>query len=159
MDHDPRLVEFARKLRREITPTEKILWSALRGRRFAGYRFRRQHLVDPYIVDFYCATAALVIELDGETHLGNEVHDRTRQDFLESAGLKVLRFWNTQIFDDLEPVLQTIFRECEARATVAPRSQPPRRQAKRLPTVRSSNRLGDFPSPPSPLPNGERGEE
>src|SRR5947209_8061778 len=86
MPHDPRLIAHARRLRRELTPTEKLLWYQLRGRRFGGYRFRRQHIIDPYIADFYCADATLVIELDGETHLGKEEQDRCRQAYLESNG-------------------------------------------------------------------------
>jgi very-short-patch-repair endonuclease len=132
MDHDPRLVEFARKLRREITPAEKVLWQELRGRRFAGYRFRRQHVVDPYIADFYCAVATLVIELDGETHLGNEEKDKVRQSTLESRGLKVLRFWNNQVFVELDAVLEEVYRECQQRAVIAPRPLPPRRARKPL---------------------------
>ena len=121
MNHDPRLIQFARQLRRELTPAEKILWGHLRGRRFGGYRFRRQHLIDPYIADFYCAVANLVVELDGETHLGKEDQDRLRQKFLESNGLKVLRFWNTDVFDNLESVLEVLHRECCQRAVIPPR--------------------------------------
>jgi very-short-patch-repair endonuclease len=124
MDHDPRLILNARKLRRTLSPAEKILWGQLRGRRFQGYRFRRQHVIDPYIADFYCAVAALVIELDGETHLGKEEADRIRQDYLEGKGLKVVRFWNTDVFEDRDSVLEAVYRECQQRAVIPPRPQP-----------------------------------
>ena len=126
MYHDPRLIRNARRLRRELSSAEKILWARLRGRRFAGYRFRRQHLIDPYIADFCCAVAALVIELDGETHLGKEEADRTRQTYLESTGLKVLRFWNTDVFEGLDGVLEAVYRECQQRSQIPPRPQPSR---------------------------------
>jgi adenine-specific DNA-methyltransferase len=118
MYHDPRLIQYARELRHDLAPAERILWQQLRGRRFAGYRFRRQHLIDPYIADFYCAAASLVVELDGETHLGadREEADRRRQRFLEDNGLCVLRFWNTDVFESLDAVMEVIYRECVARA-------------------------------------------
>src|SRR5262245_17397156 len=105
MKHDPRLIANARQLRRDLAPAEKVLWREVRGRRFAGYRFRRQHPFEPYVLDFYCAACRLVVELDGESHLGNEEADRRRQKYLEEAGLKVLRFWNTEVFDELDAVL------------------------------------------------------
>ena len=103
----------ARALRHESTPAEKILWRDLRNRRFAGYKFRRQHPVGPFITDFYCAALALVIELDGESHLGKEQPDRVRQDWFEANGFKVLRFWNDAIYDDHEAVQEAIWQECE----------------------------------------------
>ena len=69
MDTDPRLLEFARRMRREPSPAEDAMWRLLRNRRLAGFRFRRQHPIPPYITDFYCSVAKLVIELDGDTHL------------------------------------------------------------------------------------------
>src|SRR5947207_444852 len=112
MKNDSRLKAYARELRKNLTPAERILWSELRGRRFAGFKFRRQQIVGPYVLDFYCSNAKLSIEVDGETHLGNEMYDANRQIWLEQEGIKVLRFWNTQVFDELEPVLEAIFREC-----------------------------------------------
>jgi adenine-specific DNA-methyltransferase len=93
----------------------------LRGRRFGGFRFRRQHIIGCYIADFYCAVSALVLELDGESHLGAADYDRVRQSYLEKQGLKVLRFWNTQVFEELEPVLEVIWAECQQRAVHPPR--------------------------------------
>jgi len=74
----------------------------LRDRQCAGFKFRRQHVVGPFIVDFFCASCSLGVEIDGETHLGRERADFKRQRFLETEGLKVLRFWNTEVYDDLE---------------------------------------------------------
>src|SRR4051812_23555475 len=102
---NPELLTRTRQLRRELSPAEKILWKELRGRRFDGFKFRRQHLLEPYVLDFYCAEARLVIELDGESHLSSQSYDDRRSRWLAQQGLEVLRFWNTQIFDELDAVL------------------------------------------------------
>jgi adenine-specific DNA-methyltransferase len=128
MRHDPRSTERARSLRRDLSPAEKLVWKELRGRRFAGFKFRRQQPIGQYIVDFYCSGAALVLELDGETHLGREAHDATRQQWLERQGLKVLRFWNNQVFEDKQAVLEAIWRECGSRSKgrpLTPNPSPP----------------------------------
>ena len=109
------LLNRARELRREQAPAEAVHWRELRGRRLTGFKFRRQNVVGEYVVDFYCAECKLVIELDGETHTGKEVADRVRQSFLESRGLKMLRFWNTDVYDNLDGVLSVILRECAMR--------------------------------------------
>src|SRR5438552_17232539 len=96
----------ARELRQAMTPTESRLWRHLRGRRFAGYKFRRQTPVAGYITDFYCARARLIIELDGESHVGKETADANRQQALETKGFKVLRIWDTEAYDALDAVLE-----------------------------------------------------
>jgi len=90
--------EFSRRLRREQTPEEKDLWKALRSRRFAGFKFRRQHEVAPYFLDFYCPLARLAVELDGSGHglPGQAEHDAERDAFLAAKGIAVLRFWNSE---------------------------------------------------------------
>jgi very-short-patch-repair endonuclease len=90
--------EFSRRLRREQTPEEKDLWKALRGRRFAGFKFRRQHEVAPYFLDFYCPLAKLAVELDGSGHglSGQRGHDTERDTFLAAKGIEVLRLWNLE---------------------------------------------------------------
>lgn len=90
--------EFSRRLRREQTPEEKELWKALRGRRFAGFKFRRQHEVAPYFLDFYCPLARLAVELDGSGHgrPGQLKHDTERDAFLAAKGIAVLRLWNLE---------------------------------------------------------------
>jgi very-short-patch-repair endonuclease len=118
------LLRLARENRKHLTPTETVLWPRLRDRRFARFKFRRQHVLEPFIVDYYCASCRLVIELDGETHIGREVEDLARQQDLERRGLKFMRFWNTQIFDELDSVLEAIFQECERRLAALTRDQP-----------------------------------
>ena len=115
MKTDPPLKTHARQLRQNMTPAEPILWSALRGRRFAGYKFRRPQIMGEYVLDFYCAGTMVSLEIDGETHLGKEKSDERRTLWLADQGIKVLRFWNTQVYDELEAVLEAIFRECEMR--------------------------------------------
>ena len=99
-----------------MTPAEVILWRELRGRRFAKYKFRRQRPIGPYIADFYCHDAKLVVEVDGETHIGREGYDESRQRDLEGWGSRVLRFWNNQVYDQVECVLEGIFDECYRRS-------------------------------------------
>jgi very-short-patch-repair endonuclease len=91
-------ISNARRLRRDQTPEEKQLWRALRAGRFAGFKFRRQHPVGKYILDFYCASARLALELDGFGH-GNPAqreHDLARQQRLALEGIEELRYWNHQ---------------------------------------------------------------
>jgi len=108
---DPELLEFARQLRKEQTDAEQLLWSLLRDRRLAGFKFRRQHPVEPYVVDFYCHEARLAVELDGGQH--NEPDERAkdakRTAFLEGQGIRVLRFWNNEVFRNTEGVLEAIY--------------------------------------------------
>ncbi len=115
MNQEPWQTKRARSLRRELTPAEKILWAALRGRRFDKLKFRRQFPVGGYILDFYCHELMLGLEIDGETHLGKETHDARRQATIEAAGIKIVRFWNTDVYDDFEAVLEAIWQNCELR--------------------------------------------
>ncbi|PIQ97889.1 MAG: hypothetical protein COV67_01865 [Nitrospinae bacterium CG11_big_fil_rev_8_21_14_0_20_56_8] len=107
----PDLLEFARNLRKEQTEAEHLLWALLRDRRFLGFKFRRQHPVDPYVLDFYCHEASLGIELDGGQHNEpeNEAHDRKRTEFLAQKGIRVLRFWNNEVFSETEGILRSIY--------------------------------------------------
>jgi len=116
MPADREQIRRARKLRRSMTPAEVILWRELRGRRFAGYKFRRQRPAGPFITDFYCHACRLIVGLDGETHIGREQADQTRQSKLERRGYNVIRFWNPAIYDDLECVLEAIYAECRKRS-------------------------------------------
>ena len=97
------------------------MWRLLRGHRLAGFRFRRQQPVPPYIADYYCAVAKLVIEVDGDSHSVNEEADRVRNEWFEELGLKVLHFWNSEVFDDPDAVLETIYRTCIERVASDPR--------------------------------------
>ena len=100
----------ARRMRKQPTIAEKVLWNGLRNRLVKGYKFRRQHPIDRFIVDFYCREAGLVIEVDGSVHDSLEAreYDDARQQFLEHRGLTVLRFSNEQVVNDTKRVLDTI---------------------------------------------------
>jgi len=98
--------QLARNLRKNQTDAEQVLWLQLRNRRFLNYKFRRQFVIEPYIVDFVCLDLKLVIELDGSQH--NEEVDAERTIFLTRLGFKVLRFWNNDVFTNLEGVLEQI---------------------------------------------------
>lgn len=89
---------------------EVILWSQLQGKRFDGLKFRRQCSIGRYVVDFYCPRRKLVIELDGDSHFTDEAekYDSTRNQYMGSLGLKVLRFTNEEVKKNLSGVLQTI---------------------------------------------------
>ncbi|MDZ7393173.1 MAG: DUF559 domain-containing protein, partial [candidate division KSB1 bacterium] len=103
------LLEFARNLRKQQTDAETKLWCMLRDRRLAGAKFRRQHPIPPYVVDFYCHEAKLVVEADGGQHDDQRRYDQERTRFLEQRGLRVLRFWNHEILTETEAVLQQIW--------------------------------------------------
>jgi very-short-patch-repair endonuclease len=98
----------ARELRATMTDSEKILWNKLRKRQLNGMYFRRQHPYNIYILDFYCFEANLVIEVDGEIHLKQRLYDEGRTKFLESSGVKVLRFTNKDIETKLDWVINRI---------------------------------------------------
>jgi very-short-patch-repair endonuclease len=119
------LLQFARSLRKDQTDAEARLWSLLRDRRLAGKKFRRQHAIPPYVVDFYCHEARLVIEVDGGQHAEARRRDEARTAFLEGKGLRVIRFWNNDVLQSTETVLEVVWRELQS------------------------------PSPPTPLPQGE----
>ena len=120
-------VRSARRLRRDQTDAERTLWFRLRDRRLNGLKFRRQMPLKSYVVDFCCESARLVIELDGGQHDIRVDEDARRTSELESFGYVVLRFWNNDVLNNIDGVLETI---------VATASQEPPH--------------------PNPLPNGER---
>mgnify|MGYP001309330334 CR=1 FL=1 len=123
------MLEFARGLRKTQTDAENLMWSLLRDRRLGGWKFRRQHPVPPYVLDFYCHDAQLAIELDGGQHNeGSEhVRDEKRTAWLAQQGIRVLRFWNNQVLAETQAVLEAIWNAL----------------------------VGIYPSPPAPLPGGE----
>jgi very-short-patch-repair endonuclease len=104
----------ARKLRQSSTDAERRVWSAPRDRRLAKYKFRRQHPIGPYVVDFACTRHALVIELDGSQHANNTA-DVCRTAFLQSQGWTVIRFWNNDVLSNTSEVIEAILRALEAR--------------------------------------------
>ena len=101
--------ERARELRRDATDAERRLWSALRNRRLRGYRFRRQHSIGDFIVDFACTRHRLIVEADGGQHSDNDA-DLRRTAWLESEGWRVLRFWNNDALANTDGVVETILR-------------------------------------------------
>jgi len=107
--------ENRRALRKNQTEPERRFWQAVRGKQL-GVKFRRQQGIGPYIVDFYCAELKLVVELDGESHYTDEglKHDQERDAFLREHGLKVIRFTNIQIMQELDAVLELLLRKIEA---------------------------------------------
>lgn len=113
--HNNKYLQNVRKeLRKNITPQELTLWYKLRNNRFYGYNFKRQHSAGNYIVDFYCPLKKLAIEIDGSQHLDNKEHDKERTEYLESLGIKVIRFWNDEINTNINGVLLKIKEELES---------------------------------------------
>jgi len=101
-----------RTLRSNMTDAERLLWKRLRGCQVKGYKFRRQHPFNDFILDFVCLEAKLVIEIDGGQHNGS-AQDVVRDQILENAGFRVMRFWNNQVLNELEPVVESIWLELE----------------------------------------------
>jgi len=104
----PGMLENAKKLRRQMTPEEQLLWRALRGNRLNGIHFRRQQIIGGYIVDFFCEAADLVIEVDGEFHSDTKAQDKIRDAELGKRGICVLRFENHELRHGLENVSRRI---------------------------------------------------
>jgi very-short-patch-repair endonuclease len=122
--------EFARRLRRGQTDAERVLWFRLRDRRLAGWKFKRQVPIDRFVVDFFCADAKLIVELDGGQHDPYRERDENRTKVLEAMGYLVLRFWNHNVMRNTNGVLEEILSTVDQH-----RSEPPH---------------------PNPLPKGER---
>jgi very-short-patch-repair endonuclease len=112
--------ERARQMRLGSTDTEKHLWRFLRRRHVAGARFRRQYPVGPFIADFVCLDAMLVVELDGGQHQTAIAYDAHRDRFLKAQGFRVLRFWNNEVLQQTDAVLQVIWE-----AVAAAKKPPP----------------------------------
>jgi very-short-patch-repair endonuclease len=105
---DPRLIEFAKQMRREMTTAEKRLWTKIRANRFLGVKFRAQKVIGRYIADFSSREPMLVIELDGSSHADSEIYDAVRTDFLNKQGYRVVRFLNSEVFENLTAVLDAL---------------------------------------------------
>ncbi|HEV2538983.1 MAG TPA: endonuclease domain-containing protein [Frateuria sp.] len=114
-------VDRARGLRLGMTDAEQALWYRLRNRQLDGCKFRRQHEIDRYVVDFVCTERMLVVELDGSQHLAQEDYDQARTSYLESKGYRVLRFWNNDLLTNIESVLEVLV---EALASPIPSPRP-----------------------------------
>ncbi len=111
MEVPEHILRAARELRATQTDAESLLWHLVRNRGLCGYKFRRQHPVGRYILDFYCHEAGLAVELDGGGHGDEEqaVYDQQRTKELAGAGITVLRFWNRDLLTDTEAVLTAIY--------------------------------------------------
>ena len=114
-----------RKLRNAPTDAEALLWWQLRGRQLAGCKFRRQHPFLDSILDFACLERNLVVELDGGQHADSTTYDTQRTAVLENSGFIVLRFWNNDVFDNMDGVLDVILRTLRARAKPSPPKPSP----------------------------------
>jgi very-short-patch-repair endonuclease len=105
-----RLLKFAKGMRHQPTNAETLIWTALRGARLQGFKFKRQQPIGAYIVDFVCFEHSLIIEIDGGQH-GDEVSkDRERSNWLRRQGFRVLRFWNNEVMERKDDVLESIIR-------------------------------------------------
>jgi very-short-patch-repair endonuclease len=112
----------AAKLRRDRTDAEELFWQAVRNRQLGGYKFRFQHSIYPYIVDFACVQAKLIVELDGGQH--SEERDAGRTKALEAHGWRVMRCWNNDVIANLEGVLTAVLGVLEERASQGRRPSP-----------------------------------
>lgn len=111
LPYNKRLQKYSRELRNNMTEAEKLLWSKIRRKQLKGYQFYRQKIIGNYIVDFYCPKANLIVELDGGQHYTDKgvKNDRNRDAYLVSFGLRVLRFSDREIFENLKGIMETIW--------------------------------------------------
>ncbi len=119
----------ARELRKTQTDTELKLWQALKQRQIQGVKFRRQYCIGYYIVDFVCLSHRIIIEVDGSQHSEKVEYDLIRTEFLSKMGYQVLRFWNNEVFQNLEAVLESIN---NAVTMTAPTPSLPRKRGRGL---------------------------
>ena len=103
------LIEQARQMRKEPTLAEALLWQRLRKRQLGGLRFRRQHIIRTFIVDFYCPEARLVVEIDGPVHREQVEYDEERDELLREFNYQVLRFQNEEVISDTDLVIACIY--------------------------------------------------
>jgi very-short-patch-repair endonuclease len=104
---------FAKSMRKDMSPIERILWSRLRGKQLNGFHFRRQQIISGYIADFYCHQAGLAVEVDGDSH-DDPMRDAERDLAFEQKGISVLRFSNLEVLHHLDGVLETILQRLTA---------------------------------------------
>ena len=116
------LLEFAKVMRSNGTNVENLMWQLLRNKHFINLKFRRQHVISPYIVDFYCHELGLVIELDGSQHGTDDAveYDAERTQFLEALGFKVVRYWNHDVLGNTEVVLEGLWQVCAELKNTSP---------------------------------------
>ena len=119
---DPQLLQFAKSMRHTTTDAENLMWQLLRAKRFMNLKFRRQHVIAPYILDFYCHEIGLVIELDGSQHGTDDAieYDVERTKFLEAVGLTVVRYWNHDVLGRMDVVLEDLWQRCTESKNTSP---------------------------------------
>ena len=112
----PGLLKLARALRGRQTDAERVLWQLVRSR-LLGVKFRRQHPIDPYVLDFYCHALRLAVEVDGAGHMQptKRADDRLRSTALEAQGIKVIRFTNVEVLQETDAVAEAVWLACEER--------------------------------------------
>ena len=122
MKIDPALLEFAKSMRHTATDAENLMWQILRAKRFMNLKFRRQHVIKPYILDFYCHELGLVIELDGSQHGTGDAleYDAERTKFLQDLGLTVVRYWNYDVLGRTDVVLEDLWQSCTELKNTSP---------------------------------------
>jgi len=108
-----RLTDVARRLRRDASEAEKVLWRVLRGRNLNGLKFRRQHPMGNYVADFVCFEKHLIVEVDGGHHAVETRRDEKRDAWFRKEGFQVLRFWNYEVLTNREGVVQVILERCK----------------------------------------------
>jgi very-short-patch-repair endonuclease len=137
---NPIILEHAREMRHPQTPAEATVWRYVRNQAL-GYKFRRQHPIKRFIIDFYCAELRLCVEIDGDTHIeeDQQEYDAARTEYLESIGRKVIRFTNDDVRYNINAVIQEMKDTCER--------------------LRQERHLRGIAPHPNPLPAGERGLE
>ena len=118
------LLAHARDQRSHQTDAEQLLWGILRANRFLGLKFRRQHPVGQYILDFYCDELKLAVELDGGQHADQQAYDATRSQYLNAQGIEVLRYWNNQMLGETEAVLESLYQAVQRKAPSPPAPPP-----------------------------------
>ena len=116
------LLQFAKSMRHAATDAENLLWQLLRVKHFMVLKFRRQQVIVPYIVDFYCHEIGLVIELDGSQHGMDDAieYDAERTKFLEVLDLKVVRYWNHDVLSRTDVVLEDLWQRCSELKNISP---------------------------------------
>ena len=120
---DRKSLKFAKRLRTDMTAAEARLWYHLRAKRLSGVKFRRQAVIGPFIADFTCRAAMLVIEIDGDTHGSTAEYDTERTVYLEQQGWHVIRFTNTDVMHNLEAVLSSIGQRLPLSLTLSPEGE------------------------------------
>lgn len=116
---DSKFVTLSRQLRKNQTPWEKKLWMHLKGRKFFGFKFKRQVVMGKYIYDFVCFEKKLIVELDGSEHLEKIVKekDKDKENFALNLGYRIVRFWNNDIDSNPQGVLEVIYKEINSVGT------------------------------------------